>query len=194
MSSKVTYKELKRNLTIEIKPNYKFLIRFGFVFFYIMPFVFVFGLMLYGMIRDHDFSLPYELNSLYIILISIVTTLIGRNIVKKLYQKEIILIEKGRLTIFKYLFRFSKKRIFPLNQVSDFKLAGKDKFTNHPLKPDGIDYIGIGTEKDLEFIIESGKLSFFYSGSVIQFGKGLLDEDGEEIIRRINNWLQHLSI
>ena len=188
MSSKVTYKELKDSLIIEIKPNNKFIIRFGFLFFYIMPFVVALGLMLSKMIMDNDFSLPYELNSLYIILLFIVMTLIGRNIINKLYQKEIIIVDRNSLTLLKRFFMIkSKKRIFPLNQLSDFKLVEKDNFTNHALKPDGTDYIGIGTEKDLEFIIESGRLSFFYSGSVIQFGKALSYEDSQEVIRRIKN-------
>ena len=40
-------------------------------------------------------------------------------------------------------------------------------------------------EKEVQFLIEDGSLSFFYSGSTVRFGKNIYDEEAEELIEKI---------
>jgi len=49
-----------------------------------------------------------------------------------------------------------------------------------------LDYLGFGiAEKEVQYFIESGNLSFFYNGSTFRFGKNVSIEDGEKIIEKI---------
>jgi hypothetical protein len=187
MSAKVNFKESDQKLIIEIIPKHKAIIKIGFIFFFIMPIFLVFGLMVYRRISNNDYYIEFELDTLYIVSLFILVFIIIRNILRRLYQKELIIIDNKTMTIIKKLFFFSKKRVFPFKNVKDIKSADKDEFTRHPLEPEGFDYLGAGTsEREMDFIIESGRIRVFYNGSVFRFGKGLLEEDRNEIIRRIN--------
>lgn len=109
-----------------------------------------------------------------------------RIFLRRIFQKEIIHITSDSLIFSKKFFFKTNKRIFQLTQISDLKIAEKENFTKHPLDTQGFDYLGIGTgEKELEFMIEGGNLSFFYSGSTVRFGKNVYDDDGIELLETI---------
>ena len=187
MSAKVNFKESDQKLIIEIIPKHKAIIIIGFIFFYILPIILVFGLMVYGRISTNNYYVDFELDTLPTVLLFILVSLIIRNVLSRLFQKELITVDNKTMTIIKKLFFFSRKEVFPFKNVKDIKSADKDEFTRHPLEPEGFDYLGARTsEREIDFIIVSGQIRFFYKGSVIKFGKGLLEEDRNEIIRRIN--------
>jgi hypothetical protein len=186
LNSKITYKETDKDLIAEITPDPKRIIKFGILFFYTLPFVIILILGFYIFLDRPSKFFDFDSDTLMISGMIIISLILIRVFLKRIFQKEILHITSDTLTFSKKFLFKTNKRTFRLDQISDLKIAGKENFTKHPLDTQGFDYLGIGTgEKELQFLIEDGTLSFFYSGSTVRFGKNVYDDEGEELLEKI---------
>ncbi|MFT6842912.1 MAG: hypothetical protein ACJASR_001685 [Psychroserpens sp.] len=186
MDSKTIYIEKKGSLTIEIEPKGSPIIIFGMFFFYVVPFCIItfFGVYIWSM---DDFPLNI-LVSIPLVFTSISFILI-RVFLKKLFEKEIIIVESNNITLITRFIIDSNKRLIKKTEIEDLRYVGPEEFTNHPLDKKGFDYLGIGTaEKEVQWFSESGNVSFFYNGSIFRFGKNIWHESGNEIIEKLKEY------
>ncbi|MTI29851.1 hypothetical protein [Xanthovirga aplysinae] len=97
MNSRISYSETGNELRVEIIPKPKGILKFGMLFFYILPFLIFIALGIILLTRK-----DFEMETYYILLGLILGSLILIIIfLKKIYEKEIIVVDKIHLTLFK---------------------------------------------------------------------------------------------
>lgn len=187
MKSKVRYIEKENSLTVEISPKYKGMIVFGMWFFYTMPFLVFLAIMFWSLSTGRmTYSDQNILIGIGVVVISVVLVRVA---LKKIYEKEILKIDGHSLRMHKKFIILTGQRYFDIRDIKDLRYVGREDFTEHPLATSGFDYLGIGSEeKIIQWLIEGGNLSFYYHGSIYRFGKNLWEEDGHEIIERLKKF------
>lgn len=107
---------------------------------------------------------------------------------KRLYEKEILILSSKYLVYKnKWLFINIEKKII-LKNISQIKYIDANQINKHPLEGESFDYLGIGTsQKEVDFLIEDGKILLISGYNILRFGKNIDSEDGEFIIQTINN-------
>jgi hypothetical protein len=188
MTSTVDIQETADSLTIVIKPKPKGILKFGMWFFYTIPIALIVGLFFYVFGQSSSASV-LDIQFMWVVLISIAGGLFIIASLRKIYEKEIITVTDKSLVLKKeFLFKNSGQE-FKKEEITDLKVLGQQTFTKHPLDTNGFDYLGIGTaEKEVQFLIEDGKIGFQYNGLTLRFGKNIWEEDGVEIIDRIEKY------
>jgi hypothetical protein len=188
MTSSVDIQQTPGSLTIVIKPQPKGILKFGMWFFYTIPFVLLVGAIVYLFGQDSNEPV-FNIQFVWIVFLLFVGTLFITKSLKKMYEKEIITVTDRSLVLTtQFLFRNTVQE-FNRNEIIDLKVLGQQNFTNHPLETKNFDYLGIATaEKEVQFLIEDGKIGFQYNGMTLRFGKNIWEEDGEEIIKRIKKY------
>ena len=76
----------------------------------------------------------------------------------------------------------SRRRSFPLADISDFTFLEKETYAPHPLKGDTMDYLGFQTQQQvIQDLYSEGRASFTYQGRQVRFGKKLSSWEFEEL-------------
>jgi hypothetical protein len=100
----------------------------------------------------------------------------------RVLEREEILVKSLQLIITDIGFLKRKVRVFEIAKVADFHHLAAPKYTDHPLNGKSFDYLGFQTrDKEIQAINNDGRISFFYEGRNILFGKGITTWEAEEI-------------
>jgi len=189
VDSKIKYTDERNGLKIEIFPKLKKIIIFGYSFFYILPFLIFTIIFVYFLLDDRT-----RKNELFLICIVLGCLTIAFIFLRRIFEKEVIIITNEELIIKKVmLFTLSKKK-YSLKYVRNLAFAGREEFTNHYLDVKGFDYLGIGTgEKEVHFMIEDGNIQFEYLGTKVRFGKDIYFNEIDELIMKLRKYLPSTS-
>jgi len=187
MTATVDIQETYDSLIIVIKPQPKGILKFGMWFFYTIPLALLAG-MLFSIIGQNG-GITFNVEFAWIILIYIGAVLFILSSLRKIYEKEIITVTSDSLVLSNRFIFKKPAREFKRNEIKDLKVLGAQNFTKHPLDTNGFDYLGMATfEKEVHFLIEDGKIGFQYNGETQRFGKNIWEDDGIEIINRIEKY------
>jgi predicted membrane protein len=188
MTSTVDIQETADSLRIVIKPKPKGILKFGMWFFYTIPIVVLVGLFFYVFGQRSSASV-FNIQFVWMALIFIGGGLFIIASLRKIYEKEIITVTDKSLVLKKEFLFKNAEQVFKKEEITDLKVLGRQTFTKHPLDTNGFDYLGMGTaEKEVQFLIEDGKIGFQHNGLTLRFGKNIWEEDGVEIIDRIKKY------
>jgi hypothetical protein len=186
MNSKIKYQESNNSLLVEIKPDPKPIVKFGMLFFYVMPFA-IFIVLAFVIISQNR-NLIDDKNLLLLGMI-IGSGILVYIFLRKIFEKEIMIVDNKNLTLLKRFLFDRKKSQLNKKEIKDLKYVGREEFTDHPLDTKGFDYLGLGTgEKEVQWFIESGNLTFNYKGSNFRFGKNIWEEEGNELIEKLKKY------
>lgn len=188
MRSTVDIQETTDSLTIVIKPQPKGILKFGVWFFYTIPIVIMIAMFFYVFGQRSSASV-FGIQFMWMILIFIGSGLFIIASLRKVYEREIISVTDKSLVLKKeFLFKNAEQE-FKKEEITDLKVLDRQRFTKHPLDTNGFDYLGFGTaEKEVQFLIEDGKIGFQHNGLILRFGKNIWDDDSVEIIDRIKKY------
>ena len=103
--------------------------------------------------------------------------------VNKALQKEKLILNKNTLTISRSGFLTSKKDIYEVNQISNFRHLDKPEITKHPLAGQSFDYFGFQTEQEvINEMLGDNRLAFDYNNKTIKFGENIYSWDYEKLL------------
>ena len=186
MTPEIAFFETKDRLIIEIQQRLKGIIIFGLVLIGLI-FLCSSAFFLFLLLVDID-----EMTIFPFILLSsatLVAFLASISFLNKTYNKETITITKDTISINEKKLLTRKGKDYSKGINDKIEYVGSEHFTNHNLSTKSFDYLGLGTqEKQVQFIIESGRLMYTNKETTIRFGKDVYEEDAEEIINRIKNF------
>jgi len=179
--------ETDNYLRIEFINKMKPIVKFGLFIqgIMIMSFsIFFICTIIYTIFEISDF---FALLFLIPISFGILYFIAGKSYLKKLTYKEEIIIKDSEFRIIEsYLFSEIVKS-YNIDEMAYLNYAGQQKFTNHSITNETFDAIGFNTqEKEIQYIISDGTISFFYHGETIRFGINIPTWDAEDIINKIN--------
>lgn len=187
MNSTVKFQESNKSLLVEIIPKPKPIVKFGILFFYVLPFV-IFITLVVVTIANEGFL--FDDKFLVVLGILVGSSILLYIFLRRIFEREIILVDKNNLTIFKRFIFKRQRRQLNKKDIKGLKYIGNEEFTDHPLTTEGFDYLGLGTgEKEVQWFIESGNLTFHYQGSNFRFGKNIWEEDGNELIEKLKKYM-----
>ncbi len=185
MTATVQIFEIPNKLTIIIKPNPTFVLKFVAWFFYVPT-------MLSGVAAIY--WILFEMNrfyfeSLYQLAVGALFVFFARAFLKRIHTREIVTVTSQSLVVESRFLLTRRRSEYKKERVADLKVLGREQFTNHPLDTKGFDYIGLETtEKEAQFLVEDGRVGFKYQGDTVRFGKHVWDEGGELIVKRIEKF------
>jgi hypothetical protein len=93
------------------------------------------------------------------------------------WGKEIILIQKGNLEIFRSIFGYGKKKIYRLGEISNLRAAGF--FVSMFSKEYGMAQWGLA----------GGTIAFDFKNKAYRFGIGLEEQDAIELVENMKKYL-----
>lgn len=183
MNSIVTYIEDRDRLFIKINPNLKGFVLFVYWAFYLIPLVLIiyFSFLLLDKER-------IDVEFVKIVGFASVAIIIGYTILKDIFLTETLIVTKDSITLSRCLIFELKKQKFLKADISDLRFNEYYYYSKHKIEPERKEYIDFKALDTVGFENEKDKVSFFVHGSTITFGKNVYEEDGIEIIRRINNF------
>jgi hypothetical protein len=114
---------------------------------------------------------------------------VSKTYFKRVSNKEILIVDAGSLEITeKWLFA-TRSNHYPIEEISHLGFAGQEQFTENQISKNSYDVTGLGArEKELQYLIQDGTLTFFNDGVTRRFGKNVAEEDAEEIIARMERF------
>jgi len=185
MDSNITYSNYQGKAIIKISPKPKFTFVLGIVLFFVLPSL-TFLIIIYNAFSDRK----VDLESIFMLSLAIFFLIATVKYLKRAFLKEVIEINKNYLILSKhFIIKYGMKK-YLLNDIHNVRYLGKDNFTEHPLAVKDFDYLGIGTgEKEIQFLIEKGRLGFNYNDKQIRFGRNIYKEDGYNILSNIIGFL-----
>ncbi|PKP44854.1 MAG: hypothetical protein CVT95_10485 [Bacteroidetes bacterium HGW-Bacteroidetes-12] len=195
MNSKIKYTEERNKLKIEIFPKLKKVIIFGYLFFYIFPFLICSGMLLFILFNSTQKILliknPFNKEILILLFLLIGSLTIAFIFLRRIFEKEVIIIDSKELIIKKVMVITLSRKKYNLKHIKDLVFAGREDFTDHYLNVKGFDYLGIGTgEKEVHFMLEDGNIQFEYLGTKIRFGRDIYFNEIDELIMKLKKHLQ----
>ncbi len=189
MTSTVTYRKEKDKLVIDIAPKFKNIVFFGLA---IEGFLYIFsGIIVFGLLMFLVFS-KFRLDMLPALILlggfSFLYILLGRKFLSVVADGETLICDKEDLLIR----TGQNKKYYKVADISHLAIAGQGTITNHPLHNNFIDYTGLQTqEKEVNFLLTDGTISFFHNGHTVRFGKHVDMEDATQIISRLTRHTQN---
>jgi hypothetical protein len=102
--------------------------------------------------------------------------------INKALQTEKLIVNKDTLTIFRGGFLSTKKDIYEVSQISNFRHLDKPETSKHPLAGQSFDYLGFQTEQQvINEMHGDNRLAFDYVGRTIKFGENIYSWDFEQL-------------
>ena len=102
--------------------------------------------------------------------------------INKALQTEKLIINKNTLTIYRGGFLSSKKDIYDISQISNFRHLDKPQTTKHPLAGQSFDYLGFQTEQQvINEMHGDNRIAFDYNNRTIKFGENIYSWDFEKL-------------
>ena len=94
--------------------------------------------------------------------------------INKALQKEKLVIKKSTLTIIRSGFLSTKRDIYEVSKISNFRHLDKLETIKHPLAGQSFDYLGFHTEQQVINEMHGDKrLAFDYNDRTIKFGENI---------------------
>lgn len=170
------------DLKIDLKPNIKSIVKFGFVFQGVLIIISIPLLLLLGLQIKNDFPLL----SLLPFAGALVFLYAGKKYLENVYYKETIRVSSTDLTVIIKKLTQSREHTFAIKDITSFGFAGEEVFTKHPMHNDVIDFTGLATtERELQFLIAEGTLEIETAEHRFRFGKNMASWEAEEIIAKL---------
>ena len=121
-----------------------------------------------------------------LIILSLIFIIVGILVcyryLKRVLQKESVLISRDSLTIINSAFMRKRERPYEISNIAYLNYMGKAKKTDHPLKGQSFDYLGFETQElVIAEVNNEGNLSFMYGDKLISFGRDVYSWDAEKI-------------
>lgn len=100
----------------------------------------------------------------------------------KVFGKEQLVLNETTLTLSNGASVWQRSRSFDISGISGLQYTGFQKTTDHPLKGQSFDYIGLETQQQVvNTLHDEGNLSFTYDGKTVHFGKDVYSWTAEEL-------------
>ncbi len=176
---------MEDELNIELKSSQKLIIKIGFVFQGLLILVTVLGLIYFGLVIMDDITLL----SLFSFGCALFFLYISRNYFNNVFFKERLTITREKIIIINRKLGEEKKHEIYIRDVIFFYFAGNFEYTEHPMNNPIIDFTGLGVgEKELQYLIDDGKIIIETHDEVFRFGKNTTSWDAEDVINQIENF------
>ena len=174
------------DLSIDLKPNVKPIVKFGFVFQGVLIIISIPLLLLLGLEIKNDLPLL----SLLPFAGALVFLYAGKKYLENVYYKETIRVSSTEITVIIKKLAQSREHTFAIKDITSFGYAGEEVFTKHPMHNDVIDFTGLATtERELQFLIAEGTLEIETAEQRFRFGKNIASWEAEEVIVNIEAYL-----
>jgi hypothetical protein len=178
--------ENKHQLQIDLKPNVKSIVKFGFVFQGVLIIISIPLLLVLGLQIKNDLPLL----SLLPFAGALVFLYAGKKYLENVYYKESIRVSPTDLTVVIKKLGQSTQHSFSIKDITSFGYAGEEVFTKHPMHNDVIDFTGLATtERELQFLIAEGTLEIETAEQRFRFGKNMASWEAEEVIAQAERYL-----
>lgn len=157
------------------------------ILFYIQFIVcLVFGALFFAMMFQ-SLDAPVLL-SLFTAGAAVVYVLAAYRYIERVREKEIIHITPESISISKKKILGKETSIYEMKHIRNLRYELPPVYTDHPLKGESFDYLGFQTrDKEIQQLHDEGRLTFFYDGQEVRFGKMLASWDAEEIGEKIRD-------
>lgn len=183
----VTYQESERNLVIKVKPTPRKILIFGFLIYAVL-FIGCGLICFFVAVKSLTHSLKIAPFTFIFLPIGVILLLYSLQILKRLFEREVITLNCEDLTVTNDLLGLKKTREYPVNKIEHLDLNFKKEYSNHPLSNLPNDYLGFKMrDKESEFILGTKGLKFFYNGYTVYFGKDLNFDDAIEVLIKLKN-------
>jgi hypothetical protein len=185
MKETIQCNESEVKLTIEILPSMKTIVRFGLIFKGILIIVSSIFIITAILTTISDMTVA----SLVLIGMCVLYFIAGRKYLNRVFYKEIIEVNRDKLTIIDKYLTSSATISFPLREISSIGFVGQHNYTRHPLESNTMDITGFGVaEKEVQYVIEDGTIEIYCNGITRRFGKNIASWDAEEIVNKIKKF------
>jgi hypothetical protein len=140
MKETIQCNESEVKLTIEILPSMKTIVRFGLIFKGILIIVSSIFIITVILTTISDMTVA----SLVLIGMCVLYFIAGRKYLNRVFYKEIIEVNRDKLTIIDKYLTSSATISFPLREISSIGFVGQYNYTRHPLESNTMDITGFG--------------------------------------------------
>jgi hypothetical protein len=137
--------------------------------------------------------MPMQGNSLtiglftFIVIVSGIYLFGAYRFINKALKSEKLILNKETLTICRSELFSSKKVLYEINKISNFRHLDKPQVTKHPLAGNTFDYLGFQTGQEvINEVHGDNRLAFDYNNKTIKFGENIYSWDFEELEATFN--------
>jgi hypothetical protein len=142
---------------------------------------FLCGLLFLRMILESD-----RIDNNFLLIVSLLVPafliLLAYRFANKAAQSEKLIVSKHNLTLVKAGLFTSKKRIYDVKHIENFRHLASGKISKHPLAGDSFDYTGFQAREHLaNSVHQDNRLAFDYKGLTIKFGENIYSYEFDEL-------------
>jgi hypothetical protein len=102
--------------------------------------------------------------------------------INKALKSEKLILNTETLTIYRGGLFSSKKVLYEISKISNFRHLDKPQLTKHPLAGNNFDYLGFQTEQQvINEVHGDNRIAFDYNNNTIEFGENIYSWDFEEL-------------
>ena len=124
----------------------------------------------------------YTIFALFTFAFAVICGIYSFRFLNKVFNKESLVITPNALEIIVTNLFNKKSDSFRIANITHLTYTGYQKYVDHPLKGESMDYLGFQTQQEvINTVQDEGNISFFYEGKTVHFGKGVYSWHVEEI-------------
>jgi hypothetical protein len=176
---------MPNSITINLNSGSRPILKFGFLLRAFFILLIVIGVAMLGI----SFYKESVVGALICFIAAIVLFLAFFKILNAAFFSEQLIVTKDDITVIRKNISDSDKSVFRVDEIKYFGYADQH-YTKHPMDNPIVDITGLATqEKELQYVIDEGKIRIETSAKDMKFGKNLASWDVDEVMDKIESFL-----